>query len=118
MVFLAHDLKTPLTSIIAYLTMLDEQPGLSEEDKKKYIHISLEKSIRLGELISEFFEITRFNLQDIVLQKVITLIGNQIGSHGGNGEHMSTQICFNGRFLNCVIWIRKNVIRPSASVVP
>ena len=42
-VFLAHDLKTPLTSIIAYLTMLDEQPGLSEEDKKKYIHISLEK---------------------------------------------------------------------------
>lgn len=68
-VFLAHDLKTPLTSIIAYLTMLDEQPGLSEEDKKKYIHISLEKSIRLGELISEFFEITRFNLQDIVLQK-------------------------------------------------
>ena len=49
---------------------------------------------------------------------LITLIGNQIGSHGGNGEHMSTQICFNGRFLNCVIWIRKNVIRPSASVVP
>ena len=69
MVFLAHDLKTPLTSIIAYLTMLDEQPELSEEDREKYIHISLEKSIRLGELISEFFEITRFNLQDIVLQK-------------------------------------------------
>ncbi|MBD9013703.1 MAG: sensor histidine kinase [Lachnospiraceae bacterium] len=68
-VFLAHDLKTPLTSIIAYLTMLDEQPELSEEDREKYIHISLEKSIRLGELISEFFEITRFNLQDIVLQK-------------------------------------------------
>ena len=55
--------------LVVYLTMLDEQPGLSEEDKKKYIHISLEKSIRLGELISEFFEITRFNLQDIVLQK-------------------------------------------------
>ena len=68
-VFLAHDLKTPLTSIIAYLTMLDEQPELSEEERKKYIHIALEKSIRLGELISEFFEITRFNLQDIVLEK-------------------------------------------------
>ena len=27
-VFLAHDLKTPLTSIIAYLTMLDEQPQM------------------------------------------------------------------------------------------
>ncbi len=34
-VFLAHDLKTPLTSIIAYLTMLDEQPGLSEEEQEE-----------------------------------------------------------------------------------
>lgn len=68
-VFLAHDLKTPLTSIIAYLTMLDEQPNMSEEDRGKYTHIALEKSLRLGELISEFFEITRFNLQDIVLEK-------------------------------------------------
>lgn len=68
-VFLAHDLKTPLTSIIAYLTMLDEQPDMPAEERKKYTHISLEKSLRLGELISEFFEITRFNLQDIVLEK-------------------------------------------------
>ena len=68
-VYLAHDLKTPLTSIIAYLTMLDEQPEMMAEERAKYIHISLEKSIRLGELINEFFEITRFNLQDIVLEK-------------------------------------------------
>ena len=33
-VFLAHDLKTPLTSIIAYLTMLDEQPKM--EDCRAY----------------------------------------------------------------------------------
>ena len=68
-VYLAHDLKTPLTSIIAYLTMLDEQPDMPEEERAKYTHISLEKSMRLGELINEFFEITRFNLQDIVLEK-------------------------------------------------
>lgn len=68
-VFLAHDLKTPLTSIIAYLTMLDEQLDMPAEEREKYTHISLEKSLRLGELISEFFEITRFNLQDIVLEK-------------------------------------------------
>lgn len=68
-VYLAHDLKTPLTSIIAYLTMLDEQKNMSEEDREKYTHITLEKAIRLRELISEFFEITRFNLQDIVLEK-------------------------------------------------
>lgn len=70
-VYLAHDLKTPLTTIIAYLTMLDEQPEMSVEDRAKYTHISLEKAIRLGELISEFFEITRFNLQDIVLEREV-----------------------------------------------
>ena len=68
-VYLAHDLKTPLTSVIAYLTMLDEHPDMSSEDRAKYTHITLEKAIRLEELIHEFFDITRFNLQDIVLEK-------------------------------------------------
>ena len=69
-VFLAHDLKTPLTSIVAYLTMLDSYQDMPEEERPRYTHIALEKSIRLGELISEFFEITKFNLQDIVLEPV------------------------------------------------
>lgn len=68
-VYLAHDLKTPLTSVIAYLTMLDERPDMEVAERARYVHISLEKAIRLGELINEFFEITRFNLQDIVLDK-------------------------------------------------
>lgn len=69
-VFLAHDLKTPLTSIVAYLTMLDSYQDMPKEERQRYTHIALEKSIRLGELISEFFEITKFNLQDIVLEPV------------------------------------------------
>ena len=69
-VFLAHDLKTPLTSIVAYLSMLESHPEMSVEERARYTHISLEKAIRLGELISEFFEITRFNLQNIELEKV------------------------------------------------
>lgn len=69
-VFLAHDLKTPLTSIVAYLTMLDSYQDMPEEERQRYTHIALEKSIRLGKLISEFFEITKFNLQDIVLEPV------------------------------------------------
>ena len=68
--FLAHDLKTPLTSVVAYLSMLDGYPDMSKEERERYTHIALEKSIRLGELINEFFEITRFNLQDIVLEPV------------------------------------------------
>ena len=68
-VYLAHDLKTPLTSIIAYLSLLNESPDMSEEQRAKYIGISLEKAKRLGELINEFFEITRYNLQNITLDK-------------------------------------------------
>lgn len=66
--FLAHDLKTPLTSIVAYLTMLDGHPEMEQEEREKYTHIALEKSIRLGELINEFFDITRYNLQNIELE--------------------------------------------------
>lgn len=68
-VYLAHDLKTPLTSIVAYLTMLDSYQDMPEEERSHYTRIALEKSIRLGELINEFFEITKFNLQDIELDK-------------------------------------------------
>ncbi len=68
-VFLAHDLKTPLTSLEAYLTMLDSYPDMDPEDREKYIHIALDKSVRLGELIDEFFDITRYNMQDIELEE-------------------------------------------------
>lgn len=79
--FLAHDLKTPLTSIVAYLSMLDGYPKMPEEERKKYIHIALEKSNRLGELINEFFDITRYNLQNIELESVkinLTMMLEQI----------------------------------------
>lgn len=68
--FLAHDLKTPLTSIVAYLSMIDNYPEMEAEEREKYIHIALEKSVRLGELINEFFDITRYNLQNIELEPV------------------------------------------------
>ena len=68
-VYLAHDLKTPLTSIVAYLTMLDSYKDMPTEERERYTHIALEKSVRLGELINEFFDITKFNLQDIQLEK-------------------------------------------------
>lgn len=68
-VYLAHDIKTPLTSVIGYLNLLDEAKEMPQEHKEKYIKITLEKAYRLEQLINEFFEITRFNLQTIVLNK-------------------------------------------------
>ncbi len=68
-VYLAHDIKTPLTSVIGYLSLLDEAPDMPPEQRAKYVGITLEKAYRLEQLIDEFFEITRFNLQSIVLNK-------------------------------------------------
>jgi two-component system sensor histidine kinase VanS len=67
--YLAHDLKTPLASVIGYLSLLDEAQDMPVEQKAKYVGIALKKAYRLEELINEFFEITRFNLQSIVLNR-------------------------------------------------
>ncbi len=66
--YLAHDLKTPLASVIGYLNLLRDEKEISDELREKYISISLEKAERLEDLINEFFEIARFNLSDITLQ--------------------------------------------------
>lgn len=67
--YLAHDLKTPLTSVIGYLSLLDEAPDMPLEQRAKYTRITLDKAYRLEKMINEFFDITRYNLQEIVLQK-------------------------------------------------
>lgn len=68
-VYLAHDLKTPLTSMIGYLSLLDEIKDMPCKQREKYINIALDKSYKLEDLINELFEITRFNAETIVLEK-------------------------------------------------
>ncbi len=67
--YLAHDLKTPLASVIGYLSLLDETPDIPAPQREKYTRVALDKAFRLEQLIYEFFDITRFNLQKIVLNK-------------------------------------------------
>jgi len=67
--YLAHDLKTPLTSVIGYLSLLDEAQDMPPEQRAKYTRITLDKAYRLEKMINEFFDITRYNLQEIAIQK-------------------------------------------------
>lgn len=67
-VYLAHDLKTPLTSVIGYLSLLKDEPQISPELRAKYTGIALDKAERLEYLINEFFDITRFNLTTLTLE--------------------------------------------------
>lgn len=68
-VHLAHDIRTPLTSVIGYLNLLGEAPDMPAEQRAKYTRITLDKAYRLEQQINEFFEITRYNLQQIKLEK-------------------------------------------------
>lgn len=66
--YLAHDLKTPLASVIGYLSLLRDEEKISDELRKKYLSVSLDKAERLEDLINEFFEISKYNLTTITLQ--------------------------------------------------
>lgn len=66
--YLAHDLKTPLSSVVGYLSLLQDDPQLSEDLRKKYLSIARNKAQRLENLINEFFEITKYSLSEITLQ--------------------------------------------------
>ncbi|WP_044477273.1 sensor histidine kinase [Paenibacillus antibioticophila] len=58
---LAHDLRTPLTSVIGYLDFILQGKDLTAEQMKHYLTIAYTKSQRLERLIDELFEITRMN---------------------------------------------------------
>lgn len=77
-VYLAHDLKTPLTSVIGYLTLLRDESGLSPELRSRYTGIALEKAERLEDLINEFFDITRFSLTTLTLELERTNISRML----------------------------------------
>ena len=67
--YLAHDLKTPLASVVGYLSLLEEAPDLPEKQRVRFTGVALDKAHRLDALIEEFFDITRFDFHDIVLTR-------------------------------------------------
>lgn len=67
--YLAHDIRTPLTTVIGYLSLLHEAPDMPEKQKEKYVQIALSKAERLEKLINELFEITKYNAHTVSLKK-------------------------------------------------
>ena len=67
--YLAHDIRTPLTSVIGYLDLLRESPELTAEQRAKYVGIAYEKAVQLEGLVTEFFDITRYNLHAIPIER-------------------------------------------------
>ena len=67
--YLAHDIRTPLTTVIGYLSLLHEASDMPEQQKEKYVKIALDKAERLERLINELFEITKYNAHTVIIKK-------------------------------------------------
>lgn len=57
----AHDLRTPLTSIIGYLELLSGKVEMPPQMQRKYIDIAYSKAKRLEKLIEDLFGFTKLN---------------------------------------------------------
>lgn len=66
---LAHDLRTPLTSVLGYLDLILKDESLTKEQVRHFLTIAFTKSQRLERLIDELFEITRMNYGMLPLEK-------------------------------------------------
>ncbi len=66
---LAHDLRTPLTSVIGYLDFILKDPNLTVEQVRHYTSIAFTKSRRLEGLIDELFEVTRMNYGKLNIER-------------------------------------------------
>ena len=66
--YLAHDIKTPLASVIGYMCLLNET-DLPDDLRKKYTEMTLDKAYRLESLINEFFDIAKLNQSYQTLKK-------------------------------------------------
>ncbi|MCR3760928.1 HAMP domain-containing histidine kinase [Clostridium felsineum] len=84
-VAVSHDLKTPLTSIIGYLELLNKEKETFTENQQEFLKIAYEKSKNLKKLIEELFEYTKLSNNYIKLNKVpfnVAVLVNQIvGEH-------------------------------------
>ena len=97
--YLAHDIRTPLTSVIGYLSFLSEAPDMPVEQRAKYVNITLDKAYRLEKMVDEFFEIARYNLQELRLQKepidlyymLVQIIDELTPVLAAHGNHVALQ---------------------------
>ena len=73
---ISHELKTPITSILGYVTALIDGTINTQENKPKYLELIRSKSLRLQRLIQDLFDLTQlesgqtsFNFSQVTLKE-------------------------------------------------
>lgn len=72
---MSHDLRTPLTSILGYIQLM-ETDGVTEEEKKQYLTIAKDRAKRLQILLNDFFELSIIESVDYSLKLESLKINN------------------------------------------
>lgn len=63
----SHDLKNPLVSIRGYSNLMLKNPKMGEEERKGYLETIEKNSIRLNDLITDLFQLSKFESTDFKL---------------------------------------------------
>lgn len=92
----SHDLRTPLTSIIGYLRLVNEDHYKDEVELRYYTDIAYDKSLRLGGLVNDLFEYTRIGYSPInrVDINLVELLAQLAVDFSLTGQHEGVQVVF------------------------
>ncbi|MGR3742483.1 sensor histidine kinase [Companilactobacillus sp. DQM5] len=63
----SHDIRTPLTSVIGYLGLIENSPDLAKKDIYKYTHIAFLKAQQMQGLVNDLFDYTNAQHSDAIL---------------------------------------------------
>ena len=77
---ISHDLRTPLTSIIGYIQLIQDE-DITKKEKKQYISILESRSNNLKELISSFYDLSRLQADEYVIDCEWVSLSNILCDH-------------------------------------
>lgn len=90
----SHDLKTPLTSIINYVNILNDR-NITDEEKKDYLTILDKNSKRLKSLIEDLFEVSKLNSGKMTIEKqeidIVSLVHQGVGEYSNLYEEKNLE---------------------------
>ena len=90
----SHDLKTPLTSIINYVNILND-PNITEDERKDYLQILDRNSKRLKSLIEDLFEASKLNSGKMKIEKeeidIVSLVHQGVGEYSNLYEEKNIE---------------------------
>lgn len=87
----SHDIRTPLTSIIGYLGLIEDKQYSSFEDVERYIHIAYVKALQMKVLVDDLFEYTKVRQASTPLNYTKINLGNFLEQMAAEFELESTK---------------------------